>query len=225
MLAPSGVRRDDRRGGRSESAAATSAFAAVSSSVASRPAGTSSVCVQVYALPSNTNGVVRLDGVVAGRELHVCRAVRRGDDLARRRGCGVVADEEPVARDRRDLLIRMDEHHADVEDARRLDGADQRAEHDEQRQDRWARHAGRPRARGPLWLEICGDTETFTSLTSRHDCTFPMSGRVIQTRIQLTDEQARRLRRRAKQQGLSMSAMIRRRLDEGLADAPPFGAP
>jgi len=41
---------------------------------------------------------------------------------------------------------------------------------------------------------------------------------MIRTQIQLTDEQARKLRRRAKQQGISMSAMIRRCLDESLED-------
>ena len=41
---------------------------------------------------------------------------------------------------------------------------------------------------------------------------------MVRTQIQLTDEQARKLRRRAKQQGISMSAMIRRCLDESLAD-------
>lgn len=39
---------------------------------------------------------------------------------------------------------------------------------------------------------------------------------MVRTQIQLTDEQARKLRRRAKQQGISMSAMIRRCLDQGL---------
>jgi Ribbon-helix-helix protein, copG family len=39
---------------------------------------------------------------------------------------------------------------------------------------------------------------------------------MVRTQIQLTDEQARNLRQRAKQQGISMSAMIRRCLDEGL---------
>lgn len=41
---------------------------------------------------------------------------------------------------------------------------------------------------------------------------------MVRTQIQLTDEQARKLRRRAKQQGISMSAMIRRCLDQGLDD-------
>ena len=41
---------------------------------------------------------------------------------------------------------------------------------------------------------------------------------MVRTQIQLTEEQARRLRRRAKQQGISMSAMIRRCLDQGLGD-------
>ena len=39
---------------------------------------------------------------------------------------------------------------------------------------------------------------------------------MVRTQIQLTDEQARKLRRRAKQEGISMSAMIRRCLDERL---------
>ena len=41
---------------------------------------------------------------------------------------------------------------------------------------------------------------------------------MVRTQIQLTDEQARKLRRRAKQQGISISAMIRRCLDLGLDD-------
>ena len=41
---------------------------------------------------------------------------------------------------------------------------------------------------------------------------------MVRTQIQLTDEQARKLRRKAKQQGVSMSAMIRRCLDSGLDD-------
>ena len=41
---------------------------------------------------------------------------------------------------------------------------------------------------------------------------------MVRTQIQLTDEQARALRRRAKQEGISMSAMIRRCLDEGLGE-------
>jgi hypothetical protein len=41
---------------------------------------------------------------------------------------------------------------------------------------------------------------------------------MVRTQIQLTDEQARKLRRRARQQGISMSAMIRRCLDLGLED-------
>jgi hypothetical protein len=39
---------------------------------------------------------------------------------------------------------------------------------------------------------------------------------LVRTQIQLTDEQARKLRRRASQQGISMSAVIRRCLDESL---------
>lgn len=41
---------------------------------------------------------------------------------------------------------------------------------------------------------------------------------MVRTQIQLTAEQARKLRRRAKQHGISMSAMIRRCLDQGLGD-------
>lgn len=41
---------------------------------------------------------------------------------------------------------------------------------------------------------------------------------MVRTQIQLTEEQARKLRRRAKQQGISMSAMIRQCLDQGLGD-------
>jgi hypothetical protein len=41
---------------------------------------------------------------------------------------------------------------------------------------------------------------------------------MVRTQIQLTDEQARKLRRRSKQRGLSMSAMIRQYVDRGLGD-------
>jgi plasmid stability protein len=48
---------------------------------------------------------------------------------------------------------------------------------------------------------------------------------MVRTQIQLTDEQARKLRRRAKQRGISMSAMIRQCLDQGLDDqSPDLGA-
>jgi hypothetical protein len=42
---------------------------------------------------------------------------------------------------------------------------------------------------------------------------------MVRTQIQLTDDQARRLRRRARQDGVSMSAVIRRFLDHGLVEA------
>ncbi len=40
---------------------------------------------------------------------------------------------------------------------------------------------------------------------------------MVRTQIQLTEEQARRLRRRAKQEGLSLSELIRRCVDQGLS--------
>jgi predicted transcriptional regulator len=43
---------------------------------------------------------------------------------------------------------------------------------------------------------------------------------MVRTQIQLTDEQARRLRRRAKQLGISASAVIRQCLDESLEHGP-----
>jgi hypothetical protein len=41
---------------------------------------------------------------------------------------------------------------------------------------------------------------------------------MIRTQIQLTEEQARKLRRRARQEGLSLSEMIRRCVDRGLQE-------
>lgn len=40
---------------------------------------------------------------------------------------------------------------------------------------------------------------------------------MIRTQIQLTEEQARRLRRRAKDEGVSLAEVIRRYVDEGLS--------
>jgi len=41
---------------------------------------------------------------------------------------------------------------------------------------------------------------------------------MIRTQIQLTEEQARKLRRAARLQGISMSEMVRRCLERGLAE-------
>ncbi len=40
---------------------------------------------------------------------------------------------------------------------------------------------------------------------------------MVRTQIQLTEEQVRRLRRRARQEGISLAEVIRRCVDEGLA--------
>ena len=44
---------------------------------------------------------------------------------------------------------------------------------------------------------------------------------MIRTQIQLTEEQARRLRRVARERGISMAEMIRRCVDKGLGDQAP----
>ena len=41
---------------------------------------------------------------------------------------------------------------------------------------------------------------------------------MVRTQIQLTDEQARKLRRRSKQRGVSVAAMIRQYVERGLGD-------
>jgi hypothetical protein len=44
---------------------------------------------------------------------------------------------------------------------------------------------------------------------------------MIRTQIQLTERQARRLRSRARAQGISLAEVIRRCVDRGLADEEP----
>jgi len=44
---------------------------------------------------------------------------------------------------------------------------------------------------------------------------------VIRTQIQLTEQQARRLRARAREQGVSLAEMIRRCVEKGLAEEAP----
>lgn len=44
---------------------------------------------------------------------------------------------------------------------------------------------------------------------------------MVRTQIQLTEEQARKLRARAREQGLSVAEVIRRCLDKTLADKEP----
>lgn len=44
---------------------------------------------------------------------------------------------------------------------------------------------------------------------------------MIRTQIQLTDQQARRLRTEARERGLSLAELIRRCVDKGLADEMP----
>jgi uncharacterized protein with von Willebrand factor type A (vWA) domain len=44
---------------------------------------------------------------------------------------------------------------------------------------------------------------------------------VVRTRIQLTGQQARRLRAQARERGLSLAEMIRRYVDQGLARETP----
>ena len=44
---------------------------------------------------------------------------------------------------------------------------------------------------------------------------------MIRTQIQLTDQQARRLRTQARDRGLSLAELIRRCVDRGLADDMP----
>jgi predicted DNA-binding protein len=44
---------------------------------------------------------------------------------------------------------------------------------------------------------------------------------MVRTQIQLTDQQARRLRAQARDRGLSLAEVIRRCVDKGLADEMP----
>lgn len=44
---------------------------------------------------------------------------------------------------------------------------------------------------------------------------------MVRTQIQLTEEQARRLRKQARQQGVSLAELIRRCVDRGLAGDRP----
>jgi hypothetical protein len=44
---------------------------------------------------------------------------------------------------------------------------------------------------------------------------------MVRTQIQLTDDQARRLRAEARARGVSLAEMIRRYVERGLADAAP----
>lgn len=44
---------------------------------------------------------------------------------------------------------------------------------------------------------------------------------MIRTQIQLTEQQARRLRSQAREQGVSLAEIIRRCVDRGLADEAP----
>jgi hypothetical protein len=44
---------------------------------------------------------------------------------------------------------------------------------------------------------------------------------VVRTQIQLTDQQARRLREQARDRGLSLAELIRRCVDKGLAEEIP----
>lgn len=44
---------------------------------------------------------------------------------------------------------------------------------------------------------------------------------MIRTQIQLTEQQARRLRSQAREQGISLAEIIRRCVDRGLADEAP----
>jgi hypothetical protein len=44
---------------------------------------------------------------------------------------------------------------------------------------------------------------------------------VVRTQIQLTDQQARRLRAEARDRGLSLAEVIRRYVDKGLSEAMP----
>ena len=101
----------------------TSAFSAVSSSTASRPATTSSVCdPRVEPCP----GTRRADPIrscscpaAGGRSAVPSSAVmtRRGGAAGR-----ILADEQQIARHRRRLAVGVLHHDLDVEDARRLDG-------------------------------------------------------------------------------------------------------
>lgn len=45
--------------------------------------------------------------------------------------------------------------------------------------------------------------------------------RMIRTQIQLTEQQARRLRSQAREQGISLAEIIRRCVDRGLAEEAP----
>ncbi len=47
---------------------------------------------------------------------------------------------------------------------------------------------------------------------------------MVRTQIQLTEEQARKVRRIAKEEGVSMTAIIRRWIDRGLAERHPARA-
>ena len=68
------------------------------------------------------------------RKLNVATILERaGDDHAWGRARRVVADEEPVIRDWRHRFARLAERDADVQDARRLRGGDERAKPNEQR--------------------------------------------------------------------------------------------
>ena len=44
---------------------------------------------------------------------------------------------------------------------------------------------------------------------------------MVRTQIQLTDQQARRLRAEARERGLSLAEIIRRYVDKGLSDETP----
>ena len=44
---------------------------------------------------------------------------------------------------------------------------------------------------------------------------------MVRTQIQLTEQQARRLKAQAHEEGVSLAEMIRRYVDKGLSEAPP----
>jgi Ribbon-helix-helix protein, copG family len=44
---------------------------------------------------------------------------------------------------------------------------------------------------------------------------------MVRTQIQLTEQQARRLRTHAREQGISLAEVIRRYIDKGIADEDP----
>ena len=83
---------------------------------------------------------IRFDGVIPRTQLDVGAAVGARHDQTRRDGGGVVAHEQRMPRNRRRLPVRVDQHHADVQDDQRLRARRARDGEGERRDDDGAKH-------------------------------------------------------------------------------------